>query len=94
MDSIDDEVFDTWWAYYQCEPFGKHWEQAASIASTVSAVSAMVAATHGTKAESVGVLDFMPGDSLSWIKRKRRKRKGITSGLAQSMIIKQAFGFR
>ena len=54
----------------------------------------MVAATHGTKAESVGVLDFMPGDSLSWIKRKRRKRKGVTSGLAQAMIIKQAFGFR
>ena len=94
MDSIDDEVFETWWAYYQCEPFGKHWEQVASIASTVSAVSAMVAATHGTKAESVGVLDFMPGDSLSWIKRKRAKRKGVTSGLAQAMIIKQAFGFR
>lgn len=94
MDSIDNEVFDTWWAYYQCEPFGKHWEQVASIASTVSAVSAMVAATHGTKAESVGVLDFMPGDSLSWIERKRHKAKGITSGAGQAAVIRHAFGFR
>lgn len=54
----------------------------------------MIAATHGVKSEAVGVLDFMPGDSLPWMKRKRAKRKGITSGIGQSVVIRHAFGFR
>jgi hypothetical protein len=54
----------------------------------------MIAATHGVKSEVVEVLDFMPSDSLPWMKRRKRKAKGITGGPGQAAIIKQAFGFR
>jgi hypothetical protein len=54
----------------------------------------MIAATHGVKSEPVGVLDFMPSDSLPWMKRHRRKPKGVTGGAGQAAVIKQAFGFR
>jgi hypothetical protein len=54
----------------------------------------MMAATHGVKSEVVEVLDFMPSDSLTWMKRRKRKSKGVTGGAGQAAIIKQAFGFR
>jgi hypothetical protein len=60
----------------------------------MSAVSSMIAATHGVKSEPVGVLDFMPSDSLPWMKRHRRKPNGVTGGAGQAAVIKQAFGFR
>jgi hypothetical protein len=54
----------------------------------------MLAATHGIKAESFGVIDFMPRDSMRWVKRKKKYRSGITQPAAQRPIILQAFGFR
>jgi hypothetical protein len=87
-------VFDLWWAYYQCEPFGSHWEQTANLASMIHANTAMMAATHGVKSELFGVIDFMPRDSMDWVKRKKRKRTGIHSPTAQRPLILQAFGFR
>ena len=94
MDSIPERVFDIWWSYYQCEPFGCHWEQTASLAATMSATSAMIAASRGVTTKPIGVLDFMPSDSVPWMKRERREGKKITSGAGQSAVIKQAFGFR
>lgn len=87
-------VVDVWWAYYQCEPFGREWEQSASIMSMLYQHTAMTAATRGIKCEPAGVLDFMPSDSVPWEKRKkRRKRVGITDGKMQHLMIKQSFGF-
>jgi hypothetical protein len=54
----------------------------------------MMAATHGIKTESFGVIDFMPRDSMRWVKRKKKYRNGITQPAAQRPIILQAFGFR
>jgi hypothetical protein len=87
-------VFELWWSYYQCEPFGSHWEQTATLATMLQANTSMVAATHGVKTEQYGVIDFLPRDSMSWIKRTKRASKGIKHPQAQSSIIKQAFGFR
>jgi hypothetical protein len=55
----------------------------------------MLAASCGVKAEPFGVIDFLPNDSMRWLKRSASKRrKGITSAKAQAPIILQAFGFR
>jgi len=54
----------------------------------------MLAATRGVKAESFSVVDFMPGDSLTWVNRSKRRSKGIKHPAAQASIIKQSFGFR
>jgi hypothetical protein len=87
-------VFDVWWAYYQCEPFGSHWEQVASVAATVHANNAMLAATRGVKMEPMSVVDFMPADSMKWQKRTNIKSRGIKHPKAQSEILKRAFGFQ
>jgi hypothetical protein len=95
LDSIPERVLDIWWAYYQCEPFGSHWEQTASIAAMVSANTTMLAATRGVECESASVLDFLPGDSMPWEKRKKRqKKKGLRKPQEQIFAIKNAFGFR
>jgi hypothetical protein len=93
LDSISDRVFDLWWAYYQCEPFGSHWEQTANLASMMHANTAMLAASRGVKTETFGVIDFMPRDSMKWQKRTKVKTGGIKNKQVQSQIIKQAFGF-
>ncbi len=54
----------------------------------------MLAATRGSKLEATPVIDFMPSDSLRWEKRKRKRKRGITSPTGQSAVIKHAFGFR
>jgi hypothetical protein len=94
LDSIPERVFDVWWSYYQCEPFGSHWERTASLATLISANTSLLAATRGVKTEPFGVLDFMPSDSLTWQKRKQRMARGIRSPQAQAAIIKQTFGFQ
>lgn len=87
-------MLDLWWAYYQCEPFGRQWEQAASLMSVMSQNTSMLAATKGSKLKPFGVVDFMPGDSVPWEKRQKIKRGGVTDGKLQQTFIKQAFGFR
>ena len=91
---MSDRVLDLWWSYYQCEPFGSHWEQTASLAATIHANSAMMAATHGVKMEPLSVVDFLPTDSMSWKKRTRLGSRGIKHPKAQADIIKRAFGFQ
>ena len=86
-------MFDLWWAYYQCEPFGSQWEQTANLAAVVHANTAMLAATRGAKAETFGVIDFMPLDSMTWQKRTKIRSRGIKHPKVQSQILKQAFGF-
>lgn len=93
LDSISERVLSVWWAYYQCEPFGSHWEQSASLASVIHANTAMMAATHGAKMEPLSVIDFMPQDSMNWKKRTKLSRGGIRHPKVQEQIIKQAFGF-
>lgn len=93
MDSISDRVFDVWWAYYQCEPFGSHWEQAASLSAMIHSNTVMMAATRGAKVESLSVVDFMPADSMRWQKRTKLKSRGIKHPRAQTDILKRAFGF-
>jgi hypothetical protein len=94
LDSIPERVLDIWWAYYQCEPFGSHWEQVATIAAMVHGNTTMLAATRGIETQSFGVIDFMPSDSMPWAKRNKAKRKGIKKPAAQATIMRQAFGFR
>lgn len=56
----------------------------------------MTAAVNGQKMKVVEPLDFMPGDSLSW-KRKRKataNRGGISDGKLQTTFILASFGFR
>lgn len=92
LNSISDRVFNVWWAYYQCEPFGSHWEQTASLAAVVHANTAMLAATRGVKLEPMSVVDFVPSDSMKWHKRTRTKA-GVSHPKVQSEILKRAFGF-
>ena len=87
-------MFDVWWAYYQCEPFGLHWAQTASMSAVIHANTAMMAATRGAKMEPMSVIDFMPSDSLKWQKRTRLSSKGIKHPVAQAAVIKRAFGFQ
>jgi hypothetical protein len=87
-------VLELWWAYYQCEPFGSHWEQSASISATLHANTSMMAAAHGVKMEPLKVVDFMPGDSMQWSKRSRLGSRGIKHPKAQAEILKRAFGFQ
>ena len=96
MDSIPERVLEVWWAYYQCEPFGSHWEQTASIAAMVSANVSMMAASHGMKCEAASVLDFLPSDAMPWEKRKKRRRekKGLRKPQEQIFALQNAFGFR
>jgi hypothetical protein len=82
-----------WWAYYQFEPFGSHWEQVASIAATIHAGTSLTAASRGVKMEPLGVIDFMPSDSMKWQKRTKLKSRGIKHPKAQAEILKRAFGF-
>jgi hypothetical protein len=89
-------VFDVWHAYDQVEPFGREWEQTASICSMLSTLTALLSACHGGEAKSFGVVDFMPADSVSWLRKKRpkaRKPKGVTNPKLQELAIKRAFGF-
>ena len=53
-----------------------------------------LAATRGIKCEASSVLDFLPGDSMPWEKRKRSKKSGLRKPIEQTLAIKQAFGFR
>jgi hypothetical protein len=94
LDSIPDRVLEIWWAYYQCEPFGSHWEQTASLASVMHANTCMLAATRGAKLDPLGVIDFVPSDAMTWRKRSKLKRQGIKHPKLQSQIIKKAFGFQ
>jgi hypothetical protein len=93
---VPQRVYDFWRAYYQCEPFGSEWEQTASVCSMISANTAMLAACHGSKTKSFGVVDFMPADSVSWLRggRQESQRTGITDPKLQAAFLKQAFGFR
>lgn len=93
MDSIPERVLEIWQAYYRCEPFGSHWEQTASVAAMISANMTLIAATRGVKTDSVGVIDFMPIDSMPWAKRSKHKSKGLRNPIEQNLVIKQAFGF-
>jgi hypothetical protein len=86
-------VFELWWSYYQCEPFGSHWEQTANLASMIHANTAMMAASRGVKSEAFSVVDFMPRDSMTWQKRTKIRSRGIKNPKVQSQILKQAFGF-
>lgn len=88
-------MFDLWYAYWQVEPFGRQWEQTASILSMLSGAQSLQAATAGCKIETKGVVDFMPAGSVGWDRRRQaEKRKGTTDPRIQSMMLKQAFGFR
>lgn len=82
-----------WWAYYQCEPFGSHWEQTANLAAMIHGNTMTMAAHHGVKMEPLSVVDFVPGDSMPWRKRTRLGKNGIRHPKVQSQIIKRAFGF-
>lgn len=93
MDSIDERVFETWWAYYQCEPFGSHWEQTASLASVMHANNAMLAATRGVEMKPMSVVDFIPGDAMTWHKRSKLAKRGVRHPVVQTQIMKRAFGF-
>jgi hypothetical protein len=86
-------VFELWWSYYQCEPFGCHWEQTANLAAMIHANTAMLAASRGVKSEAFSVVDFMPRDSMTWQKRTKIRSRGIKNPKVQSQILKQAFGF-
>jgi hypothetical protein len=86
-------VLDLWWAYYQCEPFGSHWEQTANVTAMIHGMTSMLAATHGTKLEPLSVVDLLPGDSMPWRKRTKLRRNGIKHPKIQSQMIKHAFGF-
>ena len=86
-------MFEVWWAYYQCEPFGSHWEQVASMCSMIHSANTMTAASRGVKMEPLSVVDFMPSDSMKWKKRTRLGSRGIKHPKAQAEIIKRAFGF-
>jgi hypothetical protein len=86
-------VFDVWWAYYQCEPFGSHWEQFASVSAMIHSNTVMMAATRGAKVDPLSVVDFMPSDSMKWQKRTKFKSRGISHPKAQTDILKRAFGF-
>jgi hypothetical protein len=86
-------VFEVWWAYYQCEPFGSHWEQTASLAATIHGTNVVAAAARGVKMEALSVVDFMPSDSMKWKKRTRLGSRGIKHPKAQEEIFKRAFGF-
>jgi len=55
--------------------------------------SAMLAATKGVKIDAFGVIDFMPADSMKWVKRSKRRQRAITRSQAQTPIIMKAFGF-
>ena len=94
MDSVSERTLELWWAYYQCEPFGSHWEQVASIAATIHSSNAIQAAAHGVKMQPLSVVDFLPSDSMKWKKRTQFSSRGIKHPKAQSEIIKRAFGFQ
>jgi len=96
LDRIDQRTFDIWEAYYQIEPFGDEWNQTASMLSMISGLQSLTAASYGEKMKVVEPLDFMPGDSLSWKRRRKAtpKRGGITDGKLQTTYILASFGFR
>lgn len=94
LDLIPERVFDLWWSYYQCEPFGRNWEQSASIAASVSNVASMIAASNGVKSDPASVLDFMPSESLPWMKRKKYGNNSVTDGKVQALVLPRMFGFR
>lgn len=75
-------------------PFGSHWEQTASLATVIHGNTAMLAATRGIKTDAFGVVDFMPADSMRWVKRSKQKSRGITSSKAQTPILLRSFGFK
>lgn len=54
----------------------------------------MLAATRGIKTDAFGVVDFMPADSMRWVKRSKQKSRGITSSKAQTPILLRSFGFK
>lgn len=87
-------MFDVWWAYYQCEPFGSHWEQFASVSAMIHSNTVMMAATRGAKVDPLSVVDFMPSDSMKWQKRTKRSSRGIKHPKAQAEILKRSFGFQ
>ena len=93
LDSVSERVLDVWWSYYQCEPFGSHWEQVASLSSMIHSNTAMIAATKGVKVEPMSVVDFLPSDSMPWVKRSRSKPQGVTHPKIQTQILRRAFGF-
>jgi hypothetical protein len=86
-------VFEVWWAYYQCEPFGSHWEQTATLAAIVHANNALMAATRGVKMEPMSVVDFVPRDAMTWHKRTKLASRGVKHPKIQTQIIQRAFGF-
>lgn len=53
----------------------------------------MIAATVGQKLKPLDPIEFMPADSLGWVKRKEKTKGGVTDGKLQKQFILQAFGF-
>jgi hypothetical protein len=86
-------VFQVWWGYYRCEPFGSHWEQTANLASLIHAGNCIAAAGKGVKMDTYSVSDFLPADSVPWRKRSTVRKAGVRHPKIQSQIIKRAFGF-
>jgi len=96
LNAIPQRVFDIWYAYYQCEPFGSHWEQTATIAAMLSFNNTLTAAASGSKLPAASVLHFMPSDAVPWRKRKRitTAAEGITDAKQQQMYLFRKFGFQ
>lgn len=71
------------------------WEQTSSTLAMLSGIQSMMAATHGAKLPPGSVADFMPVGSVNWLKKKKQSTtKAVTDPKIQSMVLKQAFGFR
>lgn len=58
-----------------------------------SITQSMIAATVGQKLKPLDPIEFMPADSLGWVKRKEKTKGGVTDGKLQKQFILQAFGF-
>jgi hypothetical protein len=95
LDRISYRTLAIWEAYSRIEPFGNDWQQTAAVLSMLSVQQSMIAATAGQKMTALSPIDFLPSDSLPWIKRSRQVQKtgGIRDGKLQTKYILQSFGF-
>lgn len=75
LDSVSSRHLAMCDAYYRIEPFGAEMEHTATIASLLTGLTAMVAATCGEEAPIQNTEDFMPS---VWEFGTRKKKKPAT----------------
>ena len=81
LEGMDPGMFSQWLEYYQLQPWGDDWEQAAVISSTVR--NGIREALYSHANETMKKEDYCSADDFVPRRKKAKKKKSIKSNMQE-----------